>query len=265
MRFQLRKSLFLVPNLITLSSVFCGFYASIIVAEANNSDDFYRSTVFIVLAMFLDTLDGRVARLTRTQSSLGVQLDSLADVISFGLAPSLLVYRWSLHQLAGLGVFVSFCFLAAGVLRLARFNVLAVSPVGAPNKPKAYTLGLPIPAAAGILVSLVAANHALDLPFPGSPVFVMVLVLALSFFMVSTLRFRSFKDLKLNAQSVALVLFAIIPGILLALRYHISVTLIWLLGAYMALGVGESFLRLLSRLLDAKSKNKEYNDHPSTP
>ncbi|MCB9666854.1 MAG: CDP-alcohol phosphatidyltransferase family protein [Myxococcales bacterium] len=108
MRLQLKKSLFLLPNMLTLSSVFCGFYATVLAANAEQTDSLYRASVFIVLAMLLDTIDGRVARLTRTQSALGVQLDSLADVISFGVAPAFLVYRWSLEDLGSVGLIAVF-------------------------------------------------------------------------------------------------------------------------------------------------------------
>src|SRR5688572_11971681 len=143
-RVRLRKSLFLLPNLITLSSVFCGFHAITLCGEGADEKDFVRAALLIVYAMFFDILDGRVARLTKTQSALGVQLDSLADVISFGVAPATLVYRWSLVALGSVGLFACFAFVAAGVLRLARFNVLSTLETGAPKKPGKYIVGLPI-------------------------------------------------------------------------------------------------------------------------
>src|SRR4051812_329716 len=160
-RFDLRKTLFLLPNLITLSSIFCGFDAIRVTAQENaTEDDFYRAALLIVFAMFFDTLDGRVARMTKTQSSFGLQIDSLADVVSFGVAPSMLVYQWTLHRLGLAGLIGSFVFTACGAVRLARFNVLSMGEAGAPTKPSKYIVGLPIPGAAGILVSIVVANHA---------------------------------------------------------------------------------------------------------
>src|SRR5262245_63304103 len=126
-RFDLRKTLFLLPNLITLSSIFCGFDSIRVSATANGSEnEYYRAALLIVFAMFFDTLDGRVARMTKTQSAFGLQIDSLADVVSFGVAPSLLVYQWSLRQLGVVGIVASFLFTACGAIRLARFNVLSM-------------------------------------------------------------------------------------------------------------------------------------------
>ena len=143
---DLRRSLFILPNLFTLSSVLCGFYAVLVCGGPNaTDDDYYRAALLIVFAMFFDTIDGRVARLTKTQSAIGVQLDSLADVISFGVATGVLVYRWSLHKLGAAGIAIAFGYVACGTIRLARFNVLAVEESGAPKKPGKYILGLPIP------------------------------------------------------------------------------------------------------------------------
>src|SRR6185369_7104685 len=93
-RFDLKKTLFLLPNLITLSSIFCGFDSIRISSTATRDDDFYLAALLLVFAMFFDMLDGRVARMTKTQSAFGLQIDSLADVVSFGVAPALLVYKW---------------------------------------------------------------------------------------------------------------------------------------------------------------------------
>src|SRR5581483_11480833 len=152
-KLDLRKTLFLLPNLITLSSVFCGFDSIRISASAQGDDDFYRASLLLVFALFFDMLDGRVARLTKTQSAFGLQIDSLADVVSFGVAPALLVYQWSLNQLGVIGIVCSFLFVGAGAVRLARFNVLSMGDGGKPTKPGKYVIGLVIPGAAGILVS----------------------------------------------------------------------------------------------------------------
>src|SRR5580658_8851437 len=125
-KLDLRKTLFLLPNLITLSSVFCGFDSIRISATAQGDDDYYRASLLLVFALFFDMLDGRVARLTKTQSAFGLQIDSLADAISFGVAPALLVYKWSLWQKPEAGLLASFVFTAAGAVRLARFNVLSM-------------------------------------------------------------------------------------------------------------------------------------------
>ncbi|MFW5921447.1 MAG: CDP-diacylglycerol--serine O-phosphatidyltransferase, partial [Polyangiales bacterium] len=143
MKVNLRKSLFILPNLFTLSSVLCGFYSVVLCASEPTEDDFYRASLLILFAMLFDAVDGRVARLTKTQSAIGVQLDSLADVISFGVAPAVLVYAWSLEALGALGIFAGFCYVACGTIRLARFNVMTMSDSGAPKEPGKYTHGLP--------------------------------------------------------------------------------------------------------------------------
>ena len=243
---DLRRSLFILPNLFTLSSVLCGFYAVLVCGgpEATD-DDYYRAALLIVFAMFFDTIDGRVARMTKTQSAIGVQLDSLADVISFGVATGVLVYRWSLHKLGAVGIAIAFGYVACGTIRLARFNVLATEESGAPKKPGKYILGLPIPAAAGILISLVVANTATDTRLFGTTVLIAGVVIMLSFFMVSTVRFRSFKDLKLSGRTVLFVSLAVGSTAFLALRYHASIALVWLLASYVLIGIVETIISMV--------------------
>src|SRR5436309_5311335 len=122
---NLRKLMFVLPNLFTVSSIFCGVYSIMLSAGEATGDNFYRAAVAVFFGNFFDGFDGRVARLTKTQSDFGVELDSLADVCSFGIAPALLAYKWSLQSLGFAGLFISFAFAACGALRLARFNVLA--------------------------------------------------------------------------------------------------------------------------------------------
>ncbi len=247
MKVNLRKSLFILPNLFTCSSIFCGFYAILICAGDPGDDEFYRAALLIVFAMFFDTVDGRVARVTKTQSAFGVQLDSLADVASFGVAPAVLVYRWSLEALGVLGLFLTFAYVACGAIRLARFNVLAMSATGAPKKPSKYIVGLPIPGAAGILVSLVVANHAVRGELAVWSWIIGLVMAALSFFMVSTVRFRSFKDLRLNWRTASLVGVAVATSVGIAVVYHPSFALVWLLAAYIAIGVAEALFRVSRR------------------
>jgi CDP-diacylglycerol--serine O-phosphatidyltransferase len=256
-RVNLRKSLFILPNLFTLSSVFCGFYAVLLCGQGASDDDYYRASLLIIFAMFFDTIDGRVARLTRTQSAFGLQLDSLADVIAFGIAPAVLVYRWALEPLGAVALLVCFGFAACGAIRLARFNVLAMSSSGAPKKPDKYILGLPIPGAAGILVSLVAANHTVAGGLSSTPIPILIVVLSLSFFMVSTIRFRSFKDLRMSWRTVLLVGFALGSSIMLALKLHIAFALGWLLVSYVAIGLVESILSVTRRAARARRRPEE--------
>lgn len=245
-KLDLRKTLFLLPNMITLSSIFCGFDSLRMSATATSDDDYYRASLLIVYALFFDILDGRVARLTKTQSAFGLQIDSLADVVSFGAAPALLVYKWSLHQLGTAGLVLSFIFLGAGAVRLARFNVLSMGENGKPSKPSKYIVGLPIPGAAGILISLVVANHTIagDLSGPRFMWPMAGLVVFLAFCMVSTIRFRSFKDLKLNARTVALVVFAVGSSAVVSVQTKPAFVLVWLLGFYVTIGVVETIIAL---------------------
>ena len=245
---NLRKSLFILPNLFTLSSIFCGFYAILLAGGNATPEDLYRASLLIIFAMFFDMIDGRVARLTRTQSAFGIEIDSLADVVSFGIAPAQLVYTWSLSSLGRAGVCVAFAYVACGAIRLARFNVLATDTSGRPKKPGKYIVGLPIPGAAGILVSLVAANHAVDGQLAVKHVPVAAAMLCLSFFMVSTIKFRSFKDLRLNWRTAVLVLGALSTAVIIAVSLHVAVALGWLLISYVAIGLFETVIAISRRV-----------------
>jgi CDP-diacylglycerol--serine O-phosphatidyltransferase len=249
-RLDLKKTLFILPNLVTLSSVFCGFDAIRRAGDASSSDDFHRAALLIIFAMFFDMLDGRVARMTKTQSAFGLQIDSLADVMSFGLAPAVLVHEWALHRFGLAGLVASFLFVACAAIRLARFNVLATAPDGAPARPSKYFLGLPTPGAAGILVSIIVATDAV----PGGmahPAFAWVVcgvTLTLAALMVSNVEFRSFKDVRLNARTVLFVAFAIGSSALVWTQSRPALALVWLLGFYVALGICETLWRLPGRL-----------------
>ena len=253
MRVDLRKSLFILPNLFTLSSVLCGYLAILILSDQPTSDDLYRAALLIIFALFFDGIDGRVARLTKTQTAIGVQLDSLADVISFGVAPAILVYHWSLYELGTAGKVVGFVFVAAGAIRLARFNVMSTSDDGQPQKPGKYMQGLPIPAAAGILISIVVANT-LTGKLPFSPILISALVIMLSVFMVSSMPFRSFKDLRLNWRTVLLITTALGITVWIALKIHPSMALVWLLAAYVIIGIVESLFALMNKAREGIGK-----------
>src|SRR3954463_13543659 len=166
---KLRKLLFVLPNLFTVSSIFCGFYALTLCTGEASPAQLYQAALAIFFGIFFDGFDGRVARLTKTQSQFGMELDSLADVVTFGAAPALLVYRWALQPLGIGGIFIGFMFAACGALRLARFNVLAIreeaakkaAPAGQPTKSHAagrFFVGLPIPLGAGVVISMIIAH-----------------------------------------------------------------------------------------------------------
>lgn len=267
---DLSKSLFILPNLFTLSSVLCGFYA-ILIASAPEAvaTDFYRAALLIIFAMFFDTIDGRVARLTKTQSAIGVQLDSLADVVSFGVAPMVLVHRWSVGALGTIGTLACFAYLACGVIRLARFNVLTTAASGTPKKPSKWILGLPIPGAAGILISLVVAHTVARQTalrdHLGSPWLIFGVVVALAFLMVSTIRFRSFKDIQLNVRTVSFVLLAIGSTIFVAMRFHVAFALVWLLASYVAIALLETLVRMARRVRGTDEEEPKPDPESSSP
>lgn len=204
-----RRGVYVLPALFTLGNIFCG-YLSIDQAVHHRFDT---AAMLLFLAGILDGLDGRVARLTGTTSAFGEQLDSLADVISFGLAPAFLVYLWALSDFGRLGLMVSFLFVVCGACRLARFNV-QVHVVD-----KRYFVGLPIPSAAGALVGLI---WILPDPLPTieeKAVFLAVTII-LSWLMISTLRYRSFKDVDLKSRrpSFLVPLFALVFVLLAVLQ-----------------------------------------------
>lgn len=254
---KLHKLKFVLPNLFTVTSIFCGFYALTLSAGDASPSQLYQAALAIFFAMFFDGFDGRVARLTRTQSQFGVELDSLADVISFGVAPAMLVYKWALSSLGLVGLLVSFMFTACGALRLARFNVLAHSSDHAGSS--RFFVGLPIPLAAGMIVSMVIAHHGMRGGDPlgtGARVPIAVVVGVLSLLMVSTLRYRTFKDVRLNRRTLSVFMVVCLTGVLVATRIHPSYVLVVYFGAYLLLGFVESGL-LLGRHLSERREAGE--------
>jgi CDP-diacylglycerol--serine O-phosphatidyltransferase len=185
-----RRGIYLLPNLFTTAALFGGFYA--IVAAMNGR--FEAASIAIFVAMILDGADGRIARMTNTQSAFGAEYDSLSDVISFGLAPALVAYQWSLQDLGKPGWLVAFFYAAATALRLARFN----TQLGIADK--RYFQGLPCPSAAAVVAGLVW--FATDNGISGDavmPVTVAVTLLT-AILMVSNIRFYSFKELDLRGR-----------------------------------------------------------------
>jgi CDP-diacylglycerol--serine O-phosphatidyltransferase len=233
---NLRKLMFVLPNLFTVSSIFCGVYSITLSAGEPTGDNFYRAAVAIFFGSFFDAFDGRVARLTRTQSDFGVELDSLADVISFGVAPAILVYKWALAGMGIAGFIIASIYAACGAIRLARFNVSAHVETGIQR----YFVGLPIPLAAGVLVSLVIALTNLGaVSDPVGPWPIATVVLVLSFLMVSTIRYRTFKEAGLNARTLLIFLGVIAVGVVVAIRGRPSLVLLVYFSFYILLGLAE--------------------------
>lgn len=185
---QVQRGIYLLPNLLTTAALFAGFYA--IVAAMKGFFD--TAAIAIFVAMIADGLDGRVARLTNTQSAFGAEYDSLSDMVSFGLAPALVMYSWSLFNLGKLGWLAAFLYTASTALRLARFNTIVTD--------KNYFQGLPCPSAAGLLASIVwmGSNYEIDGMSLAVPLAVITVLTAL--LMVSTIRYSSFKQIDFKGK-----------------------------------------------------------------
>ena len=236
-----RKWLFVLPNLFTVSSIFCGIYAMILAGSASGETataDFFRAALAILCGAFFDGCDGRVARLTKTQSEFGVQLDSLADVITFGAAPAILLYKWALMPMGMAGMFIAGIYASCGALRLARFNVMASKETGPSN----FFTGLPIPLAATMVVALVIAATQAPEPQIVGPIPAAILTLVLSYLMVSTVKYHSFKKVKFHTRELLIFAIVIAFGAIIAARVRPSFVLVAYASAYVLLGLVEEIL-----------------------
>lgn len=211
-----RRGIYLLPNLLTTGTLFAGFYAII----AATQGDFAAAAIAIFAAMLTDMLDGRVARLTHTESDFGIQYDSLADLVAFGLAAGLVAYLFSLQGfgeikfLGGkLGWLAAFFYMASAALRLARFNVTR----GGLSEKKVF-LGLPSPAAAGLLVGFVWVVHDFGVSGEGALIPVLLLTVIAGALMVSNIRYHSFKDMNLRERvPFAYILLVLLVFVLISL------------------------------------------------
>jgi len=202
----LRNGVYILPNLFTSGGLFAGFYA--IIATLNH--EYWLAAVMILVAHGCDALDGRIARLTRSASSFGVQYDSLADLVSFGVAPGILVYTWALKPWGRWGWLAATLYVTCGALRLARFNV----QIGSVER--RHFVGLPIPAAACLISATVLFYYWVG--GQGSPhkhILMLLVIFAVAALMVSELRYFSFKEFQLHRRHPFPVLLGLIVGILL--------------------------------------------------
>jgi CDP-diacylglycerol--serine O-phosphatidyltransferase len=220
-----RGGVYLLPSMFTMANMFCG-YACIVFAMRG---EFATAAPFIGVAMVLDMLDGRIARMTGSTSAFGVEFDSLADVISFGVAPAILAFAWGLQPLGRIGWAASFMFVAGAAVRLARFNV----QTGAAHD-KRYFVGMPSPSAAAVPAATVFAYPNGFAIYPEAvPVVATVMVIVPALLMVSTIRFRSFKTFDLQARRRYPVLLLIALGLAL-LAAQPDVVLVVLAYTYLA-------------------------------
>ena len=245
---RLRRGVYLLPSLFTMGNMFCG-YACIVHAMRG---ELATAASFIGIAIVLDMLDGRIARLTGTTSAFGTEFDSLADVISFGLAPAILSFAWGLSPLGRLGWAAGFVFVAAAAVRLARFNIQHGT------QDKRYFAGMPSPAAAGVPAATVFALPAgFHTYHEALPVLAMVLVPAL--LMVSTVRFRSFKTIDLRIRRTYPVLILLAVGFALVVA-HTELVLVGLAYGYLA----SAFIGLAWHRLRRRPSHEEDEDEPAT-
>jgi CDP-diacylglycerol--serine O-phosphatidyltransferase len=247
----LRKGMYILPSLFTTANIAAGFYAILQVVHASTAEPWHldNAAKAIGFAVLFDGLDGRIARMTRTSSNFGRELDSLADVITFGVAPALLAWMWGfrlLPQLANpqlhtkiiqFGAIVSFLFLMAGASRLARFNIQVNPQPSNPGHPgKKYFVGMPIPAAAGVVAAVVHFSDGNPITSGYTALTWLLMVVAVSYLMVSTWRFYSFKDLDLRSRQ-PFRLIVIIGGLIAGIWFFSGPLLFAIALLYMVSGV----------------------------
>ncbi len=232
LRRRMGMHIYVLPNLLTTANMFCGFFAIIYSIYGN----YQYAAYAIVFAALFDQLDGRVARLTHSVSKFGAEYDSLCDLVSFGIAPSLMLFLWSLQPFGRIGWLAAFFFVACGALRLARFNVQANIVE------KNYFQGLPIPMAAGIVASSVLAFQDMDLDATRS-YWILSMTLLLGFVMVSNFRYRSFKDIDLRQRlPFRYLVFAVFAFAMIAIRPEVGLFVLFM--SYALTGAIFGVLRL---------------------
>jgi CDP-diacylglycerol---serine O-phosphatidyltransferase len=249
---RFRKGLYILPSLFTTASIAAGYYAILQVTHGNTQEPWHfdNAAKAIGFAFLFDGLDGRIARLTHTASDFGRELDSLADVVTFGVAPALLAWMWGFRQLPiffgqneftgkmiQLGAIASFLFLMAGASRLARFNITTNPQPSNPGRPgKKYFVGMPIPAAAGVIAAVVHFSGGDPIASFWTCVTWMLVIVVAGYLMVSTWRFYSFKDIDFRSRQPfrLIILFAL----LFAAIWFFSQWVLFIIAlAYMASGV----------------------------
>jgi len=246
-----RKGMYILPSLFTTGNIAAGYYAILQIMHASLAEPWHldNAAKAIGFAVLFDGLDGRIARMTHTSSDFGRELDSLADVITFGLAPALLAWSWGFHllpmtsnpqwhtKIIQFGAIASLLFLIAGASRLARFNIQVNPQPSNPGRPgKKYFVGMPIPAGAGVIAAVVHFSEGEPVASSWTAVTWVLMVMAVAYLMVSTWRFYSFKDLDFrNRQPFRLI---ILFGGLFALIWFFSQQMLFALASlYMASGV----------------------------
>lgn len=241
-----RKGIYLLPNLFTSASLFGGFYSMIAAIHGR----YEAAAVAIMISAIFDGLDGRIARLTHTTSEFGVEYDSLADLIAFGVAPAILAFKWALEPFGRLGWLAAFMYVICGALRLARFNVQ--KNTAEPS----YFRGLPVPAAACLIASCILFAEEVGGILENKPILIISLIYALSFLMVSTIHYFSFKKVEIKARKPFNLLVSVIL-ICIVIAYKPTLMLFLIMLFYMFLGPTYTVYRLYSRRLAARKPGTE--------
>lgn len=231
---DLSKAKYLAPNSLTLTSIFCGIMSINLALTGDTVRDMMLAAWLLVVAMVCDAADGRVARMTKAESALGVQLDSLADMVSFGVAPAMLLYAWGMRDMGTLGLFFGFCFTACTALRLARFNVMASQNEGVMK----YFLGLPSPLAAGTVVAVVLAHvSSTGNVTTGASSSVAAMAVLLGALMVSNIRYRTFKDVNFRGRAGVAAMLLIVLSAAVGIAFKPGVAFVLLMVLYIAIGL----------------------------
>jgi len=251
-RDRMKKGIYVLPNLFTTANLFCGFYSAI----ASMKGMYEIAAITILIAVVLDSLDGRIARITHTTSKFGGEYDSLCDLVTFGVAPAILVYNWSLLSYGKWGWLAAFLFVVCGALRLARFNV-QVSVIDS-----SVFNGLPIPGGASVVATGVWLFYYLggDGRFPH--LVVMFGMTAVALFMVSSIKYYSFKDLNFFLRK-PFMSFVVIVVILVVIVAEPQIMLFTFAFGYSLSGPVWALFKLQRRLLtEYRAKKTQYQDHP---
>ncbi len=253
-RAGIKKGIYILPSLFTTASLFCGFYS---ITHAIGGNHLLAAWAILFAGVF-DALDGRVARLTKSQTEFGIEYDSLVDLASFGLAPAILIFTWSLHDFGRLGWGVSFLYFACGALRLARFNVQTS------GAEKRFFQGLPIPVAAYVLAGYAMFHDRLSADPKTAAYVLLPLTIVIALLMVSTIHYRSFKQIDFSKpySFIFLVLAAIAFFVVASAPQE---TLFFASMSYVLLGLIDEVLHLKNRknFLEKKLAEKESPADPS--
>ncbi len=242
-----KRGIYLLPNLLTTAGLFAGFYAIVSAMKGH----FDTAAVAMFIAMLADALDGRVARLMHASTDFGVQYDSLADMVSFGLAPALVVYSWALKDLGKVGWLIAFLFAACTALRLARFNIQSE------QADKKFFIGLPSPAAAAVIASMLwCLNDNASLNF-SLTIVVALITLCLALLMISNILFKSFKEIDFKNKTSFISLFIVVL-IFIGISLDSPIMLFSVFGLYALSGPGLTFWR---KILKNRRKGLQDGKH----